>query len=64
MPFSEAARKKAYFFSDKQTYMEDPPCPPKKKPPTPERNVMDHDAAFKPPFAGRSGKYATFEKYP
>lgn len=63
-PFSEAAKKREYFFSNKQTYMEDPPCPPKKKPPTPERNRHDHDMAFKPPFAGKSGKHATFEKFP
>ena len=63
-PFSEAAKRKKYFFSDKTTYSENPAMPPKKEFKYSDPIVMDHDHGFKPPFAGRSGKHATFEKYP
>ena len=38
--------------------------PPKKEFKYSDPVVMDHDRGFRPPFAGKSGKHATFEKYP
>ena len=43
--------------------MENPPVPPREiKPYVP--TIAEHDRPFRLPFGGRSGKQATFEKFP
>lgn len=62
-PFSQNARRFDHFFSNKQTYMEDPPVPPREEK---KRvvSVCEHDRAFRPPFGGKTGVLANFEKFP